>query len=677
LQDTTTRQEAAFSASSATLEEHDQPFCFAGLPLNRWRFALRTWIAMMAALYAAFWLQLESPSSAAVCVGILALPTRGPAYEKAFYRLVGTVVGVLASIVISGLFNGLRDLFLLAFAGWMALCVYAASLLDGNRAYGAVLSGYTVAFVAVANIDAPQDVFLAGINRGAAIVIGIAALMLFNDALGAPDAFPGLLGRLVAAHGRIVAFAKNVLRDGQADPRDITSLLKTITEFRTDILTLPSESVAGQARAATARAAVAAMARELAAARSTGIVLHDFGVEARDLACALSSLLDQPCATRADTLEVWIDHIIDMHHCASSSFVAASSARVLIDQNRRTQAALGDLRADRGAQNGPRLPLFRSSEAALRNALRVFLAMLMGAGFFVATGWPSTSFTLMLFGATAALSSTTPNPQSFAHAALIAMPTAFALAGIINFLVLDGADAFPLLALGMAPAIIGAGLLVASGNLKLTPIGTLLLVFTPLLLSPSNPQGYDPQTYLVSGSQAVLAVIALFVVLGTVLPTGDGRKLAWIRRSLRSDFHRALCEPRPLRDADALAFRDADRLAQLGALRPERPEDNGADLNRGLHWAALTSGAWHVRLALSDPRLPSSAEQEGRAALAAEDSEALRRAAYRLLAQPGETTDCDRKPRRCAAATLIWMATLIDRSPCEIAALDEESADAP
>src|SRR5262249_54950104 len=161
---------------------------------------------MMAALYTAFWLQLQNPSPAAVCVGILALPTRGQAYEKAFYRLVGTVIGVFTAIVISGLFNGVRDLFILAFAGWIAGCVYAASLLDGNRAYGAVLSGYTVAIVAFANIDAPQDVFLAGINRGAAIVIGIAALILFNDALAAPNAFSGLFGRLVETHGRVVAF---------------------------------------------------------------------------------------------------------------------------------------------------------------------------------------------------------------------------------------------------------------------------------------------------------------------------------------------------------------------------------------------------------------------------------------------------------------------------------------
>ena len=52
-----------------------------GFPLSAWAFALRIWAAMMVALYAAFWLQLESASSAAVTVGILALQTRGQAYQ--------------------------------------------------------------------------------------------------------------------------------------------------------------------------------------------------------------------------------------------------------------------------------------------------------------------------------------------------------------------------------------------------------------------------------------------------------------------------------------------------------------------------------------------------------------------------------------------------------------------
>ena len=82
---------------------------FAGFPLSAWAFALRTWVAMVLALYVAFWLQLESASSAAVTVGILALQTRGQAYEKAFYRVLATVVGVVASFVIAGLSRSLAS----------------------------------------------------------------------------------------------------------------------------------------------------------------------------------------------------------------------------------------------------------------------------------------------------------------------------------------------------------------------------------------------------------------------------------------------------------------------------------------------------------------------------------------------------------------------------------------
>ena len=69
---------------------------FAGFPLSAWAFALRIWAAMTVALYAAFWLQLEGASSAAVTVGILALQTRGQAYQKAVYRILCTVIGVIA-----------------------------------------------------------------------------------------------------------------------------------------------------------------------------------------------------------------------------------------------------------------------------------------------------------------------------------------------------------------------------------------------------------------------------------------------------------------------------------------------------------------------------------------------------------------------------------------------------
>ena len=94
----------------------------AGLRLSAWDFALRIWVAMIVGLYAAFWLQLESASSAAVTVAILSLQTRGQVYQKAIYWLVATTSGITASFLIGRLFTQSRELFLIGFAGGLGFC---------------------------------------------------------------------------------------------------------------------------------------------------------------------------------------------------------------------------------------------------------------------------------------------------------------------------------------------------------------------------------------------------------------------------------------------------------------------------------------------------------------------------------------------------------------------------
>ena len=160
----------------------ESPIRFAEVPVGAWAFGIRIWLAIVVALAASFWLELEAPASAAITVAILAEPTRGPALEKACFRLIATVIGVTAAIVIVGLFSQARDLILAAFALWVGLCVYAAGLLDGNRAYAAVLSGYSVALIAIQQLDAPDHVFESGMARGAAIAVGVAAIAVVNDA---------------------------------------------------------------------------------------------------------------------------------------------------------------------------------------------------------------------------------------------------------------------------------------------------------------------------------------------------------------------------------------------------------------------------------------------------------------------------------------------------------------
>jgi uncharacterized membrane protein YccC len=327
----------------------------AGFPLSAWAFALRIWAAMMVGLYAAFWLQLESASSAAVTVGILALQTRGQAYQKAVYRVLATIVGVVASFVIAGLFPQSRGLFMIGFAGWLGLCVYVGGLLDGNRAYGAVLSGYTVAQVAVTQIDSPQNIFSAGVNRGAAIVVGIAALALVSDAFAAPNVHTGLSEKLTAAHRRVRAFALAVVRGGSADPIQSANLLREITALHPDITALVAESSGGGARGAAARSAAVALVAELSAA----------GALASLPAATLPSLrrvLGEALGEESRALQLRLQQHADVGDADPHDALFVRHAVDLLIENRRAQDAIEDLQAGGQSRRLDDEALFRDAD---------------------------------------------------------------------------------------------------------------------------------------------------------------------------------------------------------------------------------------------------------------------------------------------------------------------------
>ena len=638
------------------------PVRFAGRPIGHWGFGLRTWLAMMLALYVAFWLQLEGASSAATCVGILALPTRGQAFQKAFYRFIGTVVGVVASFVIAGLLNETRELFLVAVAAWIALCVFAASLLDGQRAYGAVLSGYTVAIVAVADIDSPLDTFSSGINRGAAITVGIIATMVVSDLFAAPNVLSGLIGRIEATHRKVRAFVLDTVESGRADPVATTRLMGEITAFHPDITALPTESIGGSRRAAAAARAVSALVREVRAAGSLVTTFPVTGDHGPTWRSRLAEAFDGN-RERAEAIARHCDLAIDADDATPARMIAARGARGILNHDREATESLDDMATGRGSRHGPGLPIYRSRRAAARNALRVFAAFLIVAATFALTSWPDTSFAVVQVGALLGISATNPNPRGFALGALIAMPAAAAIAGITEFLVLDGVDQFPLLAIAMLPPVVAGCLLIATGNPLLFGIGFLNVVFFPVLLSPTNPQSYNPQSYLVESFLAVTGVILLAILLATVLPTSAARKRRWLLGSIARDVRDAAAGRRRARRADAEAsYRAADRLGQIAALAFADDADRVATLSLATRLAEITFAARWVGYTLK--AVDRDMADRARAALAALDPVRLRAVAGALLGG-GHATDP--AAGRWAAANLARTAALIERSPEDVA----------
>ncbi|MFD0934653.1 FUSC family protein, partial [Methylobacterium trifolii] len=199
-----------------------------------WAFGLRIWLAMSIALFVAFWLQLDSASSAATGVAILAQPKRGQAISKGAYRILGTIVGGIVSIVLMGLFGQDRVLLLVSFTVWLGLCVFVAQYLQDTRAYGAMLSGYTVGIIALAHIDTPQNTFDAAVGRLAAIAVAIVVITFINDALASPSTWRTLRPTLAEAVSATRAFARDALTRGDPGPERTAALIRRIAPMRAE-----------------------------------------------------------------------------------------------------------------------------------------------------------------------------------------------------------------------------------------------------------------------------------------------------------------------------------------------------------------------------------------------------------------------------------------------------------
>jgi uncharacterized membrane protein YccC len=633
----------------------------AGFPLSTWAFALRIWAAMMVALYAAFWLQLESASSAAVTVAILAQPTRGQAYQKAVYRVLATIIGVVASFVIAGLFPQSRSLFVIGFAAWLGLCVYVGGLLDGNRAYSGILSGYTVALVAVTQIDSPQNIFSAGVNRGAAIVVGIAALALISDVFAAPNVDAGLSGKLIAAHRRVRAFALAILRGESADPIQSAKLLHEITVLHPDITALFVESSGGGARAAAARSAAVALVAEVSAAGALASLPANTLPSLRG---ALGEALADGLGKESRALQLRLQQHADVGYADPHDALFARHALDLLIENRRAQDGIEDLQAGRRPPRRIQAPIYRSRRAAIRNGLRAFLAVVISAILLSLGGWPFASLGLALVGLTIAFSANTPNPRAFAAEAVIAMAIAALLAGVTEFLILDGVDQFPLLAIGMAPVVLAGALLSTSPNQQLASTAYLALVFFLVILAPANPQVYSPETYLFSSFMAITSVVLLFVVLWTVLPTSDALRRRWYLTSARAEMRDLLAGGRSRRLDDEALFRDADRVGQLAALQAADDDERRDDLRQALDIFGRAAAVRRVRTTLAELSARAGGRLVGDAysALLGYDPVSLRRAAADLASTGAQLDHDGQSTARAASLDLIWVAFLINAS---------------
>jgi Fusaric acid resistance protein family len=158
---------------------------------------------------------------------------------------------------------------------------------------------------------------------------------------------------------------------------------------------------------------------------------------------------------------------------------SASKMRELLRRDDNVRQDLSALRSVRWPSRLQRAPLYRSYRIAADTAVRAALWLGLASVCFVWAGWSAASASLYLVAAVTALGVTTPNPRGYSTIALVGAPIAVVLAGILEFIVLNGADVFPVLAIALAPFTISAALLVPSKNPVWSGLGRINLIAIP------------------------------------------------------------------------------------------------------------------------------------------------------------------------------------------------------
>ena len=603
--------------SDDALTRHDL-LPLPGFPADAVPFAIRTTAALLLGYFVAFAIQLDSASSAGVCVAIVAQPSPGMALSKAFWRTGGTLLGGAAALGLIAAFPQDRTMLLLGFTLWLGACTFVASLLRDFRSYGAVLAGYTVGIIAVSGIDSPDGALTATLNRVAAILIGVASVAVVNLLLARPAAYEALLAALQAHSAAVTRLALATLERRTAPGEWSSVQMGTpILALQTEATYAASELPGGAARRDGAMAAIAGLLGMLSASRAIAAAPPDPAADAWLQAAAATLRSHIPAASTAAP------------ETAAAAF-AVERTRELLAQHAAATEGLRVLA--QGGRVGQRVRIGRHHDGigAALSAVRTIIAVAGGCVFCVVAGWPGSTGLLAQQAAFTALLGMTPNPTAAGEAMGVALVPAALAAGVAGFVLLPLTSDFVPFALVLAPFAFSLAL--AGRHPRLQRFSADFLLYFTLLLGPTNVQSFDLGVFLNTVLVQGVAIGFMVLAFRLVLPVSRRRRLLRIADAVVADLQLTLRRGRTLQAAST-NLREYDRMAQAELWAGRLTLARRAVLQR---LGALIDLDLELRRAWSGlrPDLPAPARDIARSALLSGDPVRLRQAADRLSQVP-------------------------------------------
>ncbi|MEQ9346811.1 MAG: FUSC family protein [Thalassospira sp.] len=521
-----------------------------------WIFSVKTFGASIIALYIALMFDLDRPVWAMATVYIVAHPLSGVLASKAAYRVIGTVFGAIAAVVLVPNLVNAPVLLSAALALWVGGCLFLSRLDRTPRSYVFMLAGYTAAIVGFPCVADPGNVFATAIARCQEISLGIVCATLVSHIV-----LPRHIGPVIAARvdgwmadiGTLARQSFDPDSDSDAIQNDRARIAADLGELHGLALHLGYEKSVFSGRTRQLQALQSAMAAllpvfyaihdrlvALKAERGQlpdGLVMllariSDF-VLAREHDPKQTHGLHQEISAYADAIsgqQSWAD-LLELNLC--------DRLHRLLDFHEDCHALWSGIRAgnvpddviNRWRESGGGRALDRDYGVALRCGLTAVIATLVVCGFWIMSGWPNGATAAMMAAVGASIMSFLDNPVPALKGFIRYTAMAVGVVLFYSLVILPGIDGFPLLAMAFAPYFILLGVLITSPQTY--GFGLAMLVNVVMILNVDTAFNSNVAA-LIGGGIASLAgfgVAAIVTAFIRVVPVDSH-----IRRLVRANW---------------------------------------------------------------------------------------------------------------------------------------------
>jgi uncharacterized membrane protein YccC len=536
-------------------------------------YLLKVLLACLFAMWLSLIFELDQPRTAMLTVAIVMQSRSGMVFAKSYYRLIGTLVGVVVSLILVALFAQERVLFLLSMTLWIGLCTAGSMVYRNHQSYAFVLAGYTLCIVGLPAAINPDLTFNIAVTRISEILIGLISATMVSDLI-----FPQRIWDVIQAKVRQRFRDFSDLLRSTTHSADATKNSKqALLRFIGDIYSLESfraSAVMENDDSKQKRLVISDMNNEFIAVSTTFHALEELlrrqqnngHPEVSTVLIAMYRLLsdaitlagksarnEQEASLIANQLQVYCDGFNQNLNAYRMQLPSNISERELLDFETgaelllrladellayaRTYASLShseQAATPKDVLAPPKLEMHYDILAVSLAGVRGTLTLAIMTLLWLFTDWRSGIEAMTIGVITSTLFATSPAPNRTIKQFMLGAVIGTVLAYICNFHLLTQAHGFWMLALAVTPTILFASWLTTKPSIAVVGSG-IFIVFLMHIGFNSNYNA-NPVTFFNDAIADLLAVLVSGVMYGLI----DISSSQWSRQRIAASLRKLI-----------------------------------------------------------------------------------------------------------------------------------------